>query len=622
MGRRDFSRPILAAIACSVLTIWATAVSAAEPRRVLIIHAFGHAYSPWSDMAGSFRVELLKKSKEPINLYEVSLDTARAQSRQDEAPFVEYIRALLAGRKVDLIVPIGAPSAFFVQRNRELLFPDTPMLIVGAARRRISDTSLAENDAVVLSDLDLIDYLASILKLLPQTTDVAVVVGNSPVERYWTSELARAFQPFTDRVKIEWFNDLTFDAMLQRAAAIPPTTAILWFLLSEDAAGIPYLEERALDAMREVASAPIFGTGDYQMGRGIVGGALLPTQKLGALGADAALRILNGEKASAVKTSDVVLNSTAYDWRELRRWKISKNQLPPDSIVLFREPTAWEQYRWQIALAIGIILVQTALITVLVREHRRRQFAEVQSRQRMAELAHVNRFSTAGELTASIAHEINQPLGAILANAETAAAILKSQGPDIAERPDIVDLKDIVNDILRDDRRAGEVIQRMRSLLKKAPFELKQFDLNEVVQETIRFFAVLTVGRKFQLVSVITPDALPILGDRIQLQQVILNLVMNGIEAMKDTPSENRIISIRTSRVEKVAQLSVSDRGPGVSEDKLKEVFEPFFTSKAEGMGMGLSIARTIIEAHHGQILAKNRDHGGASSRIRLPLVG
>jgi signal transduction histidine kinase len=615
MGRRDFSRPILAAIACSVLTIWATAVSAAEPRRVLIIHAFGHAYSPWSDMAGSFRVELLKKSKEPINLYEVSLDTARAQSRQDEAPFVEYIRALLAGRKVDLIVPIGAPSAFFVQRNRQLLFPDTPMLIVGAARRRISDNSLAENDAVVLSDLDLTEYLASILKLLPQTTDVAVVVGNSPVERYWTSELARAFQPFTDRVKIEWFNDLTFDAMLQRAAAMPPTTAILWFLLSEDAAGIPYLEERALDAMREVASVPIFGTGDYQMGRGIVGGALLPTQKLGALGADAALRILNGEKASAVKTPDVVLNSTAYDWRELRRWKISKNQLPPNSIVLFREPTAWEQYRWQIALAIGIILVQTALITVLVREHRRRQFAEVQSRQRMAELAHVNRFSTAGELTASIAHEINQPLGAILTNTETARAILKSPHPDMNE------LDEILGDILQDDQRATEVIRRMKSLLKKAPFELKQFDLKEIVQETIRFISALTVSRKFELVSVITAEALPVIGDRIQLQQVILNLVVNGIDAMKDTPSENRIISIRTSRAEHFAQLSVLDRGSGIPEDKLKEVFEPFYTSKAEGMGMGLSIARTIVEAHNGQITAKNRDHGGASIRIRLPLV-
>jgi C4-dicarboxylate-specific signal transduction histidine kinase len=122
---------------------------------------------------------------------------------------------------------------------------------------------------------------------------------------------------------------------------------------------------------------------------------------------------------------------------------------------------------------------------------------------------------------------------------------------------------------------------------------------------------------------VITPDALPILGDRIQLQQVILNLVVNGIDAMKDTPTENRIISIRTSRVEEFAGLSVSDRGPGIPEDKLKEIFEPFYTSKAEGMGMGLSIARTIIEAHRGLIWAKNRDHGDVSDQASsCPIAG
>jgi C4-dicarboxylate-specific signal transduction histidine kinase len=259
--------------------------------------------------------------------------------------------------------------------------------------------------------------------------------------------------------------------------------------------------------------------------------------------------------------------------------------------------------------------LQAGLIAALLNEHRRRQFAEVQSRQRMAELARVMRFSTAGELTGSIAHEINQPLGAILANAETANVILESAVPDIAE------LKNIVNDILDDDRRAGEVIRRMRSLLKKAPFELKHFDLNDLVRETLGVLSALAVGRKIELTSSITQNALPILGDRVQIQQVIVNLVVNGIDAMGDTPAESRIISIRTSRVEKFAELSVSDRGSGIPEDKLKEIFEPFVTSKAEGMGMGLSIARTIIEVHHGQISAKNRDHGGASFRIRLPLV-
>jgi C4-dicarboxylate-specific signal transduction histidine kinase len=338
-------------------------------------------------------------------------------------------------------------------------------------------------------------------------------------------------------------------------------------------------------------------------------------QKLGQITAAVAIRILNGEKAGDIKTPPTGFAAPVFDGRQIQRWGIRENNLPAGSTVHFREPTALERYSWQIALVAGIILVQALLISLLLKEHRRRQTAEVQARQRMAELAHVNRFSTAGELTASIAHEINQPLGSILTNAETAEEILKSSSPDIAE------LKEIINDIVHDDRRATEVIRRMRALLKKTPFEQKQFDLNDVVQETSGFFSALAVGRNFEMVSVITPEALPLLGDRIHLQQVILNLVMNGIDAMSDMPSENRIITIRTSRLENFAELSVSDRGPGIPEDKLRQVFEPFFTSKAEGMGMGLSIARTIIEAHQGQILATNRCHGGASFRIKLPLI-
>jgi C4-dicarboxylate-specific signal transduction histidine kinase len=141
------------------------------------------------------------------------------------------------------------------------------------------------------------------------------------------------------------------------------------------------------------------------------------------------------------------------------------------------------RYSWQIASILAVILMQAGLISVLLHEHRRRQLAEVQSQQRMAELARVIRFSTAGELTASIAHEINQPLGSILTNAETAQAILKSSRPDIAE------LNEIVVDILRDDRRASEVIRRLRSLLAKAPFELKRLDLNDVAREAIEFLS-------------------------------------------------------------------------------------------------------------------------------------
>jgi signal transduction histidine kinase len=336
--------------------------------------------------------------------------------------------------------------------------------------------------------------------------------------------------------------------------------------------------------------------------------------------ASVAIRLLAGENARDIKPAPIGYATPRYDWRQLQRWGISESSLPPGSTIAFREPTVWERYAWQITTIVAVILIQAGFIAVLLLEHRRRQLAEVQSRQRMTELARVMRFATAGELTASIAHEINQPLGAILTNAETADTILKSQSPDIAALPVIVELRDIVKDILHDDQRAGEIIRRMRSLLKKAPFEVRNIDLNDVVRETVEFVSSIAVGRKVELVSVITPNVLRILGDRIQLQQVILNLVVNGIDAMKDTLSENRVIRIRTLSVGKFAELSVSDCGPGIPEDKIKEVFEPFFTSKAEGMGMGLSIARTIVEVHNGRIWAEN-EPGGASFRIRLPLV-
>ena len=172
---------LLTALACvGLFALSISVVSAAEPRRVLLLHAFGHSYSPWSDMAGSFRGELVKQSPDPVDLYEVSLDTARIQDPKDEAPFVEYIRALVSGRKLDLIVPVGSRAAEFMQRQRPALFPATPMMILGANERRIANASSSKNDTAVLLQEDLGTYLENILRLRPDTTEVAVVIGNSP----------------------------------------------------------------------------------------------------------------------------------------------------------------------------------------------------------------------------------------------------------------------------------------------------------------------------------------------------------------------------------------------------------------------------------------------------------
>jgi C4-dicarboxylate-specific signal transduction histidine kinase len=187
--------------------------------------------------------------------------------------------------------------------------------------------------------------------------------------------------------------------------------------------------------------------------------------------------------------------------------------------------------------------------------------------------------------------------------------------------PDLREIGEILADIRRDDERASQVIGRLRSLLKKAPFELRDIDLNDVVRETTAFLSALAVAREVNLTDVIAPAPLPIRGDRIQLQQVILNLIVNAMDAMSDMPSTARGITVSTARDADSADLSVSDVGPGIPPELLKQVFEPFFTTKSHGMGMGLSIARAIVEAHGGQLSAGNRQVGGAVFDIRLPLA-
>ena len=614
--RLSCAQSFTAALAVALLLATLGQSKAADPtaKRILMLHSFGPRFKPWSDYEQAIRSEISRRWQKRVEFLDQSLVNAE-DGENPEPAFVDYLRALYARRPIDLIVAMGAPAADFIQRHRQQLFPTTPMVFTAVEQRRVQSEKLTENDTVVAVAHDFPAAFDNILRVLPLTQTIAVVNGASPNEKFWLKEMRRELAPLTRRIELRWYDELSFEDILLEAARLPPHSAIFWHLMNVDAAGVSHEANDALNKLSSSANAPVFSYDGSFFGEAIVGGPMHSVQQLSQSTADVAVRILNGEKPGDIKTPPSPFAAPIFDWRQLQRWGISDSNLPAGSTLYFRELTGWERYSWQIALTAAVILAQAAFISALLHANRRRQFAEMQSRERLTELARVVRFSTAGELTASIAHEINQPLGAILANAETAEAILQSSNPDIAE------LNDIVKDILQDDRRASEVIRRMRSLLAKAPFELKRLDLNDLVGDTVGLLSALAVARKCELFTVTAAEALPILGDRIQLQQVILNLIVNGIDAMQDTTRENRIISIRTSRLEDFAELSVSDLGPGIPEEKVKEIFEPFFTSKAGGMGMGLSIARTIIEAHHGLILARNRDHGGASFRIKLPLV-
>jgi signal transduction histidine kinase len=619
------SRPIVAAwlalglllVAC-ILSGPADAVERSprgELKRVLLLHSFGREFRPWSEYARDIKAELERQSIWPLDVQEHTLLSARFNNPGPEAPFVDYLHSLYEGAPPDIVLSIGAPAARFVQRYRGKLFPDTPTVLTVVEQRLVNRFDLTDNDVVVSVRNDFMAAFDNILRVLPDTKTVAMVIGASPLEKFWIDEVKRELKPLGDRVGLVWYSDLAFEEILKRAAKLPPNTVLFWGLMSVDAAGIVYEGDTALRSLHAVANAPIFSYQEPFFGGSTVGGPMQLTKDTSRKTVDAVMRILGGEKPASIKYETIEFGPPRYDWRELQRWSISESSLPAGSEIMFRDPTTWETYRWQLLLIAAVILVQAGLISGLLHERRRRQVAEVESRQRLAELAHANRYSAVGELTTSIAHELNQPLGAILTNTETAELLLKGTSPDIDE------VRQILADIRRDDQRASEVIRRLRSVLRKTPFEVKDIELNDTVREAIGLVAAVADGRRIALAYMPASVDLHVKGDPVQLQQVVLNLIINAMDAVSDADKKKREVSVSTVRAGNQAEIRIADTGPGIASADLGSVFNPFFTTKPQGMGMGLAIARTIVEAHHGMIAAENQPWGGALFTIRLPII-
>ncbi len=244
----------------------------------------------------------------------------------------------------------------------------------------------------------------------------------------------------------------------------------------------------------------------------------------------------------------------------------------------------------------------------------RRKEAEQETQNLRREIAHAGRVSMMGQLASALAHEINQPLGAILRNAEAAELFMQHEPPDLDE------VRAILADIRRDDQRAGNVIGRMRGLLKRQDLDKRPVDVGEIVAEVAALIRSDAAARHIKLELAVADGLPPVLGDIVHLQQVLLNLIVNGLDAIDETNQGDRRVSI-TAVLDgpNTVEIAVNDSGRGIPPDKFTSIFDPFYTTKANGLGMGLPISRGIIEAHRGRLRAENNKEGGASFRFTLP---
>ena len=245
-----------------------------------------------------------------------------------------------------------------------------------------------------------------------------------------------------------------------------------------------------------------------------------------------------------------------------------------------------------------------------------RKIAEAQAELQRAELAHLTRVSLLGELSGAIAHELNQPLTAILANAQTARRVLSQDTPDL----DLI--KEVIDDIVAEDKRAGDVIHRLRGLLRKGESRAEAVELNALVESTLRVVHSELVARQIKVDIGLAGDLPAVNGDAVQLQQVLLNLFMNAMDAMSTTaPAHRRIAALTRLDGNGMIEVAITDRGRGITPHEQQRLFQPFFTTKNQGLGLGLSICSTIVSAHGGALSINSHSKGGATAVLRLPIL-
>jgi PAS domain S-box-containing protein len=867
---RCASSPIIWSFCFALAWVVADAPAAEEGKRVLIVHSFGSEAPPFTTHSTAFETELTERIGERVDLDELYLDHAHYADTDMQEALVDYVQKRQAKWQPDLVVPIGSPAGVFVARHRERLFPQTPVLYTGMDRRRLPPDALQNNSALVGEHFDGPAFIEDILQVAPDTTNIVCVIGASPLERYWKAAFQSDFARFTNRVGFVWLNDLSFDQMLEYLRNLPPHSFIFLILLVRDATGVAHNGDEALRRINEVANAPVNSIFEHQLGLGIVGGRLYRDKLEGEESARLAIRILHGEPASSFPPVIVWPTRPQYDWRELHRWKISEDRLPPGSTVKYRTPTAWERHRSLIVTALVVLLVQAALIVGLMvnlsrrrkaerslreseermklaataaelgmwewdfasnkvwldgrsrqslgagndkdsdygrilstahpedrggveqaliraikgdgiyehvyrqtlpggqvrwiaargqvefdaghkpvrmrgvgmditarklaeeqaRESERefllianaapvliwtsgpdkrctffnqpwlefrgrtmaqelgdgwtegvhpedlshclkiygesfdarqpftieyrlrrhdgqyrwlsdhgvprydtrktflgyigscvdvteRKEAEAQAQRSQQELAHVGRVSTLGALAGSLAHELNQPLTAIVSSAEAAQRFMSGAQSNDEE------VRDALKDIAEQGQRAGEIIAGMRAMLKKDPGQMGAQDMNLIVREVIEMVRSDLVNRRVTARLRLDPLLPPVKGHGVQLRQVLLNLVMNGCDAMSDPRVDRRELTIESRRMPAAneVEVSVTDSGPGFPEEMLRHAFEPFRTTKAKGLGLGLAICRSIIATHRGRLVAANNAGEGATLRFTLPAL-
>ena len=467
------------------LVLDARTLAAEQPRKSILVlseSAIGAVFYP--AIFSSLRTTVNVETARPVSVFYENLGFGQF----DDVRYRDALKILLAAkydkRSVGVIVAVGSSALEYVLSERDKLWPDVPIVFTFVdpsflKRNELPSDVTGHTTSVKFSELIL--AAKAVVRDLQRVVLLGEPLDKQVHYRYLKEEIANGGGSDIEIV------DLTGIPMREiriRVAELPERSAIIYTAMYSDGEGAVYAPPDALAHIAEVANRPIVVGLESYLGRGGVGGMIINPSKLGMSTARLALRILDGEPPSATPVSNSGAAGYVFDWRQLQRWGVDEARLPIGSEVRFRPPSAWDQYRWQIMLVTAAILLQLILIAGLLHEHRRRGLAEDESSRRINELARMNRVATAGELSATIAHELKQPLTAIISNGSAGLRWLGRQAPDLEQ------VHTVLKRIINEGDRANRIIDDIRAMFKKDSNIREAVDVNELIRETMSFVEV------------------------------------------------------------------------------------------------------------------------------------
>jgi len=542
-----------------------------------------------------FRQTLKKNLPGMVVVYQENLDLARFSSPDYRDQVSQWLRQKYQRKNIDVVVASGPVSMELSKQFREEYWPNAK--IIGVSGDGIP-LHPADADARLTVGVDVAGTLDVAKTLVPEASRLVVVMGASVAYQELAAWVLGEAEAAAKRhgLTMETLAGLSFEETRHRLSLLPRDVIVLYDSFYIDGVGQSHIPRDALVELSRTSGAPIFGMMGTFIGYGITGGSVLSMEELGSELALMTVEAINAPAGESPASRVSRATRIMFDWRELQKFGLARRPLPEGAAIHFKPRSLWETHRIAV-LATGTFFVgQSALIVALIIQLRLRRSAEQKVNMQRDQLAHAGRVTSLGQLAASIAHELNQPLGAILRNAGAAARLLQNSNPDIME------LRAIIADIRADDTRASHSIERMQAMLNRRPMAFTAVNLKHLFHQTATLLKFEASRRGVELKVVTTPALPTVHGDPTCLQQILINLILNSMDALDGKDGGSVVMKAEQATSGNLIVLRIEDNGKGIPEAIRASIFEPFHTTKPAGMGMGLAICQTIAEAHGGTL--------------------